>query len=30
MGTLPPETVAKLPQELWEKIWKYTQNGYLR
>jgi hypothetical protein len=28
METLPPDTAARLPQELWEKIWKHTQNGY--
>ena len=30
MDTLPPETARLLPQELWEKIWKYTQNNYFR
>lgn len=30
MGTIPADTANRLPQELWEKIWKYTQNGYFR
>ena len=30
METLPADTATRLPQELWEKIWKYTQNGYFR
>jgi len=30
METLPTDTANRLPQELWEKIWKYTQNGYFR
>ena len=30
METLPPATAARLPQELWEKIWKHTQNGYFK
>ena len=30
MDTIPPDTATSLPQELWEKIWKYTQNDYFR
>lgn len=30
LDTLPPATASRLPRELWEKIWKYTQNGYFR
>ena len=30
MESLPADTATRLPQELWEKIWKYTQNGYFR
>ena len=30
METLHPDTAAQLPQELWEKIWKHTQNGYFK
>ncbi len=29
LEVLPPTTVARLPGELWEKIWKHTQNEYL-
>ena len=30
MEALPPDTATRLPRELWEKVWKFTQNPYLR
>jgi len=30
MDALPPATRYSIPQELWEKIWKFTQNSYFR
>jgi len=30
LDTLPPATRYSIPQELWEKIWKFTQNSYFR
>jgi hypothetical protein len=30
LEVLPATTVSQLPGELWEKIWKHTQNGYFR
>ena len=29
LEVLPPTTVSRLPREVWEKIWKHTQSGYL-
>jgi len=29
LEVLPATTVSRLPGELWEKIWKHTQNEYL-
>jgi hypothetical protein len=28
LEVLPPTTVSLLPRELWEKVWKHTQNEY--
>jgi len=30
LDALPPATRYSIPQELWEKIWKFTQNSYFR
>lgn len=30
LETLPSEIRFKIPQELWEKVWKFTQNSYFR
>ena len=30
LDALPPVTRLKIPRELWEKIWKFTQNSYFR
>ena len=30
LEALPPDTRYRMPQELWEKVWKFTQNSYFR
>ena len=30
LETLPTETRFKLPEELWEKVWKFSQNAHFR
>jgi hypothetical protein len=30
LEVVPTSIVSQLPGELWEKIWKHTQNGYFR
>ena len=30
LETLPTDTRFKLPDELWEKVWKFSQNAYFR
>jgi hypothetical protein len=30
LEALPPATRFRIPQELWEKVWKFTQNAYFR
>jgi len=30
LEALPTETRLKMPQELWEKVWKFSQNSYFR
>ena len=30
LDSLPTETRFRIPQELWEKVWKFTQNSYFR
>ena len=30
LDALPSETKFKLPEELWEKIWKFSQNAHFR
>ena len=30
LETIPEDTRFKIPEELWEKVWKYTQNGHFK